>query len=71
LVLLEGRNWARWLVLIASGLALLNLTLLATVPTVQKIVVITEAALAAFLLYWLNTRAVRGFFMTKAVDGAA
>jgi hypothetical protein len=67
----KGRNWARWLVLLTSGVALLNLALLTMAPLVQSVIIVAEAAVAAFLLYWLNTPAVRAFFIPKSNDGAA
>jgi len=67
----RGRNWARWLVLVTSGVALLNLLGLATASAIQKVVIVIEAATGGFLLYWLNTRAVRGFFAPKAPGNAA
>lgn len=66
----KGRNWARWLVLVTSGVALLNLPLLATASLIQNVVIVAEAAMGVFLLYWLNTRAVRGFFTSKSPGGA-
>src|SRR5215471_4090666 len=64
----KGRNWARWLVLVTSGVALLNLLGLPTFTDFQKVVVVIEAALGGFLLYWLNTRAVREFFRSRPVS---
>ena len=67
----KGRNWARWLVIVTSGVALLNLTGFATASVIQKVILAVEAALGCFLLYWLNTRAVRGFFTAKVPGSAA
>ena len=64
----KGRNWARWLVLVTSGLALLNLSLLATASVAQTVVIVVEAALGAFLVVWLNTTNVRSFFTPKPID---
>jgi hypothetical protein len=65
-----GRNWARWLVLLTSVLALLNLLKCrrerdtASRPA-------RGSGLGAYLLYWLNTSAVRAFFRrVQAADGA-
>jgi hypothetical protein len=58
----KGRNWARWLVLVTSAVAVLNLAALPFVPVIQKLVIVVEAPLGGFLLYWLNTRTVRAFF---------
>ena len=62
----KGRNWARWLVLLTSGVALLNLIGLVSASPVQQLVIVIEAALGAFLLYWLNTRRLRAFFTANA-----
>ena len=66
-----GRNWARWLVLLTSVLALLNLLEMPDVNATLQAVLLVEAALGAYLLYWLNTSAVRAFFRrSRAADGA-
>jgi hypothetical protein len=58
----RGHNWARWLVLATSILALYNLTELSSVGWVQAVVIVSEAVLGAWLLYWLNTGSARAFF---------
>ena len=59
----QGRNWARWLVMITSVIALSNLALVAAEPSWPlRIVIATEALLGLFLIYWLNTKAVRAYF---------
>jgi hypothetical protein len=40
-------------------------TLRATVPAVQKVVIIIDAAVGVFLLYWLDTSAARALFVRK------
>ena len=59
----QGRNWARWLVVVASVMALINLAFVALMPWPLRVVVITEALLGLFLLFWLNTKTVRAFFI--------
>ena len=66
-----GRNWARWLVLATSVLALANLTLLGSLELAEKVLIVAEAALAVWLLVWLNTRAVRAFFSWKGKPDVA
>jgi hypothetical protein len=61
----RGRNWARWLVLLTSVLALLNLFGLPQATPLQAACIVMEAILAGFLLYWLNTASVRGYFITS------
>lgn len=62
----KGRNWARWLVLITSVLALLNLFLLSSVPLVGQITILFEAPLGLFLLVWLNRPEVKAYFIPDA-----
>jgi hypothetical protein len=69
----RGSNWARWLVQITSLLALWNLwELRKPIPPqfqsgVQAPMVTAEALIALFLLYYLNTGAVRTWFTPSAV----
>ncbi|HEY6166792.1 MAG TPA: hypothetical protein VI454_02045, partial [Verrucomicrobiae bacterium] len=58
----KGRNWARILVLITSGVALLNLLAFSTSSSLQRGVIFAEALLGAYLFVWLNRRQVREFF---------
>lgn len=58
----QGRNWARRLVLATSVLALLNLLTLPKLAPLVAGIVVSEGALAVWLLVWLNTRTARHFF---------
>jgi hypothetical protein len=58
----RGKNWARILVIITSIIALLNLFDLANQNVIQQILTLSEAVLACYLLYWLNTRKVKLYF---------
>jgi hypothetical protein len=58
----KGRNWARITVLLTSILSVLDLISLASPRTKNPVIVGIWGVLAVFLLYWLNTRPVRGFF---------
>ena len=62
----KGRNWARILVLLTSLLSLYNLHDWTRSGTMPRIMIGTEAILAVFLLYWLNTRQIRTFFRNQA-----
>lgn len=66
---MEEHNWARILVMLTSLLALLNLLAL---PFLSKpfehVVVVLEAILACYLLYWLNTAEVKRHFKETATD---
>jgi hypothetical protein len=67
----NGRNWARWLVLATSVVSLLNLSLLRWVPGTEKALLVAEAALGIWLLFWLNTSTARAFFHRSRESGAA
>jgi hypothetical protein len=58
----KGQNWARILVLLTSLLCLYNLRYLNRGGLIERAMIGMEAALAIFLLYWLNTRKVKAFF---------
>lgn len=64
----NGRNWARILVLLASGLALVNLLGVPTASPIQAAVILVEAAVGAYLLYWLNRQDIRRYFRQNPVD---
>jgi len=61
----KGRNWARILVLPASLISLYNLRDWNHGGAMARIMIGTEAILAVFLLYWLNTRPIRAFFTNQ------
>ncbi|MCW5870157.1 MAG: hypothetical protein KIS61_23070 [Candidatus Eremiobacteraeota bacterium] len=61
----KGKNWARILVLITSGIALLNLWDLPSMKWYAQVVVALEAALGACLLVWLNQPQVRAYFARR------
>jgi hypothetical protein len=63
----QGRNWARIVILVVSVLALFNLRLLNHGTIVIRGVVVSEAVLGIFFLYWLNTSEVRSFFRRSTV----
>jgi O-antigen/teichoic acid export membrane protein len=58
----RGRNWARWLVLATSVLALLNVLLIPSSNLAAQFLIGVEAAVAVWLLYWLNTEDVSRYF---------
>jgi len=59
----QGRNWARWMVLLTSLLALLNLAFWTAAMPAERILIAAEVPLALFLLYWLNTSPIRKYFV--------
>jgi len=58
----KGKNWARVLVLLGSLLSIFNLFLWRQAGIIERVMLALEAAIAFFLLYWLNTGKVRAFF---------
>lgn len=67
----KGHNWARILVMLTCLLCFYNLWSLRSmkadeiamlIPVAVKAMVIAEALLAAYLLYWLNTGEAKAFF---------
>ena len=69
---LSGRNWARILVLLTSVVVLLDLSsLFADASTWGKVELVTEACLALFLLFFLNTVKVKRFFEGGSVSHAS
>jgi len=65
----QGRNWARILVLLTSVLALVNLLTWGKLGIVGDLMIGSEAALAVFLLIWLNTANVRAYFKMNSTGG--
>jgi len=58
----RGRNWARILVLLTSLLCLYNLRYFLRGGSIERVMIGSEAVLAVFLLFWLNSRNVKSFF---------
>ncbi len=58
----QGNNWARILVIIGSLLSLGNLYGIKKYSFLQASVLIAEAALGLFLLWWLNTEPAKTYF---------
>ena len=58
----EGHNWARILVLLTSVLCLYNLRYFFHPRIAVRLMIGSEALLAVFLLFWLNTPKVKSFF---------
>lgn len=62
-----GHNWARILVLLGSVAALWNLTFWAQLSTFDRLIVVApKAVLGLFLLWWLNTRTLKDFFIPRS-----
>lgn len=62
----KGRNWARILVILTSLLSVYNLILLRKQHVVLlKAVIICEAILGIYLIYWLNTAEAKNFFTSR------
>ena len=67
----RGRNWARWMVLATSVLAVVGLSFFPSAGFVERAFIVVNAVLGAWLLYWLNTREVRAYFSRGVEAGAA
>jgi hypothetical protein len=63
----NGRNWARILVLLTSLLCLYNLRFIFRVGFRERTMIAAEAALAVFLLWWLNSGSVKSFFRASVI----
>jgi hypothetical protein len=61
----KGRNWARIAVLLTSVLGVYNLRYFSPGNPVRTVMVVSEALLSIFLLWWLNTRPVRAYFRQR------
>jgi hypothetical protein len=58
----QGRNWARILVFLTCFLCFYNLRSFLTSNLLVRIMLVGEAAVALFLVFWLNTSRARAFF---------
>jgi hypothetical protein len=67
----KGKNWARILVLLTCLLSLYNLRHWNDLGTAGRVMIGTEAVLAVFLLYWLNTQTVKNFFGGRTASDAS
>lgn len=66
----KGKNWARILVLLTCLLSLFNLLQWNRIGFAERVMVGSEAVLAIFLLYWLNTPGVKDFFRSERTAAA-
>jgi hypothetical protein len=57
-----GRNWARIAVLLTSVLSISNVRFWSHYTAIGRGMIASEAILGVFLLYWMNTAAVKAFF---------
>lgn len=58
----QGHNWARILVFLTCFLCFYNLRSLVASNLLVRIMIVGEAAVALFLVCWLNTDRARAFF---------
>jgi hypothetical protein len=59
----HGKNWARILILLASLVCFYNLSLLTSAKSgIERSMLVGDAILAAFLVYWLNTSEAKACF---------
>ncbi len=64
----KGKNWARILVIITSIIALINLIGFMEQNLIQKIIVLSEAIFACYLLYWLNRKEIKSYFRNRTIE---
>jgi hypothetical protein len=57
-----GKNWARILVILSSLVSLLNIMKIKENNSVQAAIIVAEAVLGLYLLWWLNTSEVKRYF---------
>jgi len=62
----HGKNWARVLVMISSVVAILNLLGIRKYNMAQVTLIVLEAALGVYLLWWLSSREVKTYFLTTS-----
>jgi hypothetical protein len=62
----KGFNWARILVMITSGVAVFNLLFLMNYGLFLQVVIVIEAFLGIYLLYWLNTNLIKAYFIANS-----
>jgi len=67
----QGRNWARIAVLLASILTILGLLRLNHEDTPGQVIGAASGLLGIFFLYWLNTSPLREFFKRGAATVAS
>ena len=58
----QGYNWARLLIFVTCFLCFYNLRGFVSANVLVRIMLLGEAAVALFLVYWLNTSQARMFF---------
>ena len=61
----KGKNWARILVLLNCFVCLYNVhdvRYFLRINSVEKVMLVGEAVLAVYLIYWLNTRKAKAYF---------
>ena len=66
-----GRNWARVLVMLTSVIALLNLLGLLEMQLTVRIIVVAEALLGVYLLYWLTRAPIVSYFKNGPAENVS
>ena len=61
----QGHNWARIVVFLTCFLCFYNLRGFVSANFLVKIMLVGEATVALFLVYWLNTERARAFFQKQ------
>lgn len=58
----KGKNWARILVLLTGGVAILNLFAFSSENFWAGALIVVEAIFGIFMLWWLNLQSVKDYF---------
>lgn len=61
----KRKNWARVLVMLGAVISVLNLIFLKDVGLPAQIVIVLEFVFGVYMLWWLNTHAVKAYFQTS------
>ncbi len=64
------KNWARVLVMIGAVVSIVNLMFINDLGLPAQILILLEFPFGVFMLWWLNTRAVKAAFQTPSSNVA-
>jgi hypothetical protein len=68
----QGRNWARWLVMLECLQCFWNIKYLfhrhPLAPRIEPVMITSEAILALYLIWYLNTPTVRTWFQSNRAE---
>lgn len=59
----KGFYWSRKLVLVFSGIAIINLITAHNYNIITQVFMFTKAIISVFLIYWLKTKNIKQYFI--------